>query len=940
MHIASKMTLFQPSPSDVVERLLSALLPVLLMIGLPGFVGRTIADWTPPESSVTPPSVLTVKAFAAQDLTGKYPFAPLVVGADGALYGSTPTGGTHGGGTLFKIAVNGTFIKLHDFNGADGARPEREALVLGSDAVLYGSTSQGGTADAGTLFKLEANGTFTKLHDFNGTDGRYPNSAMVVGPDGALYGSTFQGGAAGFGTLFKLQPNGTFMHLHDFNGIDGAVPTKAMVVGSDGALYGSTVSGGADDHGTLFTLETNGTFTKLHEFYGLDGSHPNAALVMGSDGAMYGLTGHGGLSSDGTLNSGHGTVFKLEVNGTFTKLHDFNGTNGSGPEPALAAGLDGALYGSTPRGGLHGKGTVFKMEISGTFTKLHDFSGGDGFNPLSALVVGADGTLYGLTNEGGQNGFGTLFKLDTSGIFTSLHDFYDGINAHPGSYPLAAMVVGADGALYGSTENGGAADAGTLFKFETNGTFTQLHDFSAASVASTRSALAAGTDGSMYGSTEFGGVGNLGTLFKLEGNGTFTNLHEFHGFDGAHPIAALAAGPTGALYGATAAGGTSSDGTFYGGHGTLFKLADDGTFTKLHDFTGVDGSHPEVAPLVVGPDGALYGSTRSGGANDLGTLFKLEANGVFTKLHDFSVADGAEPRSALVVGLDGALYGSAVSLDGGNGTLYKVATDGSFTRLHVFNGMDGTDPEGGLVVGPDGALYGSTYSGGAYGDGTFYGGFGTLFKLETNGNFTKLHDFNGTDGAGPASALVVRADGALYGAAGNGGTDNYGTLFKLETNGNFTKLHDFNGTDGYYPRGTMVVGSEGSIYGSTWRGGPQDHSVLFKLVLRPIPKMPVINWANPADIINGTPLDGTQLNATASFNGSPVAGTFNYNPPVGTVLPLGNAQTLSATFTPNDAVQYSAANATVSINVLPVNHPPVIGNSLPDSITGPFGSGF
>jgi uncharacterized repeat protein (TIGR03803 family) len=848
------------------------------------------ADWTPPESSVTPPAVLTLDAFAAADWNGANPSAALVVGPDGALYGSTYSGGTNVYyGTLFRLGTNGTFTKLHDFDGNDGERPS-VAMVMGPDGALYGSTPSGGITNGGwaggTLFRLETNGTFTKLHVFNFADGTDPLAALVVGPDGALYGSTSGGGTNGYGfgngTLFRLETNGAFTKLHDFNGADGAIPSAALVVGPDGALYGSTQSGGNSGDGTLFRLETNGTFTKLHDFDGTDGHDPSAALVVGPDGALYGSTYSGGT------NGGYGTLFRLQTDGTFTKLHDFNLSDGGEPSAALVVGPDGALYGSTHQGGADAYfGTLFRLETDGTFTKLYDFKLVDGAYP-TALVVGPDGALYGSTWVGGNNalksgGDGTLFRLETDGVFTKLHDFIGSDGAYPtelvvgpdgalygstqsrgagvandgtlfrlgnngtftklhdfneadGSGPMAALVLGPDGALYGSTQGGGHGGNGTLFRVQTNGTFTKLHDFNITDGAEPFSALVVGPDGALYGSTQSGGANGYyddynrnyhgyGTLFRLETNGMFTSLHNFNGPDGAGPSTALVVGPDGALYGSTVQGGNS-------GWGTLFRVQTNGNFTKLHDFNATDGYWPSAA-LVVGPDGALYGSAPNGGTIGYGTLFRLETNGTFTKLHDFNQTDGNGPTATLVVGPDGALYGS--TQDGGtngygNGTLFRVQTNGTFTKLHHFNGTDGSYPSAALVVGPDGAVYGLTPVGGIN-DPSLFGG-GTLFRVETSGAFTKLHDFDygGFDGSSPWAALVVAPDGALYGSTQHGANNAAGALFRLETNGNFTKLYGFYGYNGANPSTSLVVGPDGALYGSTPNGGPRQGGILFKLL--------------------------------------------------------------------------------------------------------------
>jgi uncharacterized repeat protein (TIGR03803 family) len=451
------------------------------------------------------------------------------------------------------------------------------ALVVGPDGGVYGAMPSGGAADYGTLFRVETNGAFTELSDFVSTDGYYPLAAMVAGPDGALYGSTQLGGSQGnYGTLFRVGTDATFTKLHDFDGTnDGSNPSVALTVGPDGALYGSTENGGTNGSGTLFRVETNGTFTKLRDFDYTEGyGSMSPALVVGPDGSLYGETVYGGSGGFG----GNGTVFRVETNGTVTNVHVFNGIEGGNPSGGLTVGPDGALYGTTWYGGHYGAGTAFRLQTNGNLTRLHDFDGANGYVPSGPLVLGADGAFYGVTGGGGANGDGTLFRVEINGSFTKLRDLKfadDGVGL------AVSLAVGQGGMVYGVTGGGGTNSAGTLFRIETDGTITRLHYFNGTDGVGPNAGMVVGPDGALYGSTSGGGGANYGgTLFRLETNGTVTTLHDFNGTDGNNPgSAAMALGPDGALYGTTPYGGPRQG-------GIIFKLVlNRPPMARCHDVT-------------------------------------------------------------------------------------------------------------------------------------------------------------------------------------------------------------------------------------------------------------------------------------------------------------------------------------------------------------------
>jgi len=348
----------------------------------------------------------------------------------------------------------------------------RGQLIEGSDGWVYGTTYSGGTNGSGTVFKISKTGVgFTQMHSF--TDRDFPYGGLVEANDGALYGTTSGGGINGSGTVFKLNKDGSgFSLLHVFPSStgDGEQPQANLTLGNGGVLYGTTVSGGAANRGIIFRLNPDGSgYTNLHSFAGAsadgDGSFTFASLCQGFDGALYGTTQYGG-SND------LGAVFKLNPDGTdYAILHHFSGgpVDGRFPLGGLAQGSDGLLYGTTYYGGANDLGTLFKLGTNGgAYAVLRAFTDGiQGNQPYTGLVQDADGTLYGTTRYGGSNDGGTVFKLNEDGSgYTVLHSF-SGLGGE-GSQPLAALLVGTDGALYGSTYSGGDYTAngvgGTLFR--------------------------------------------------------------------------------------------------------------------------------------------------------------------------------------------------------------------------------------------------------------------------------------------------------------------------------------------------------------------------------------------------------------------------------------------------------------------------------------------
>jgi uncharacterized repeat protein (TIGR03803 family) len=410
------------------------------------------------------------------------------------------------------------------------------------------------------------------------------------------------------------------------------------------------------------------------------------------------------------------------------------------------------------------------------------------------------------------------FGVQAAVVLTTLHSFELGPN---GANPYAGLVQGSDGNFYGMTSSGGAYNSGAVFKINPNGALTRLYSFTGGKDgANPYAGLVQGSDSNFYGTTEYGGTNNAGTAFKISATGALTTLYSFTGSsDGVNPTAGLIQASDGSLY------GIASGGAYYG---TIFRITTNGAFTLIYSFTGADdGAYPEAA-LIQASDGYLYGTASAGGSSGLGTVFRVSVNGDFNSLFSFDDTDGSAPVAALLQAADGYLYGTTSSGSGRSsaGTVFRISTNGAFNSLHLFTGgNDGGEPNASLMQASDGNLYGTTSGGGA-------NGYGTVFKISTNGALTSLYSFTGgNDGANPQCALVQGTDGNLYGTTVHndyfGGSlfegffVGTGTVFQTSTNGALTTLYSFTGggADGANPAAGLVQGSDGSFYGTTANGG-------------------------------------------------------------------------------------------------------------------------
>ncbi len=257
-----------------------------------------------------------------------------------------------------------------------------------------------------------------------------------------------------------------------------------------------------------------------------------------------------------------------------------------------------------------------------TFNTLVEFDGADGREPdMMSLIQGRDGNFYGTTLEGGLQNAGTIFQITSDGTLNTLYSFCAQNGCPSGANPYGGLVLATDGDFYGTTYTGGSGlpgNCGTAFKLASDGSFTVLLTFRQSNGCTPVAPLIQGVDGNLYGTTTGGGAYFDGTVYKITKKGILTTLHSFSGSDGALPFGKLVEGTDGNFYGTTLGGGSGCPQSET--CGTVFKITPSGTFTNLYVFCLQDGcpdGEEPYAGLDLGLDGAFYGTTYSGGGSRL-----------------------------------------------------------------------------------------------------------------------------------------------------------------------------------------------------------------------------------------------------------------------------------------------------------------------------------
>ena len=687
----------------------------------------------------------------------------------------------HWNGNIFSVDVaNNSMQTEYDFFMFEGS--SYKGTLIEFNNKLYGVTSQGNGHFTGVIYSYDlSSGNYEQHYQFNNaTNGSGPRAGMIL-VNNKLYGTTYGGGVNLDGVIFEFDPaTNQYTKLHDFDNTNGKGPLGALLHASNGLLYGMTQYGGANADGVVFSYNlSTSTFTKLQDLVAsTTGERPSGALMQASNGLLYGLTEFGGSNSQGTM-----FTFNTNTN-NFSVIHHFASGQPDNPEGTLFEASNGKLYGIAG-------GEIFEWNITtSTFTKK--VAAGSNLSLYGDFIEPTTGMLYALGQN--QRIINYDLAMDTLGLaanpnYTSINNNYGSNTATHGRLSTGSIVKASNNKLYGVSYDGGIAGDGVFFEFDMalDSMSTKFH-FGESEANQANGVLIKASNGKYYGCSREGGNDNEGVFFEFdESTRTYRTVYHFHDSIGAvKPVNLLE--ENGVIYGlgsgifknlsgnrfiifkynvaqdsvsfsaktlgSLAFAGPASQGFIKATNGHLYALSsssiihyDISTDSIIidHSFSGISDVRDCRGRLMQASNGLLYGTSRSGGVYRDGTFFSYDI-----------VADTAHIEQSLYPGIGEA--STSTPVQAGNGKIYFTAYEGgnysdgtmlehdpiSRTTVRKQNFRSSTTgkwPSGHMTLASDGNIYGLITGG-------VSGGFsGSVYKYQPGTtNITTVVSYMSTEG--------------------------------------------------------------------------------------------------------------------------------------------------------------------------------------------------
>ena len=578
------------------------------------------------------------RLFTFTNSTSTYPRGGLLLADNNKIYGVTLFGGNYDDGQIYEYdPILDTLIIKDNFSEyTEGSRPYGY-LIQAEDGFVYGLTTNG-SQNNGRIFKYDiSTGTLSKVFELGDIDARYGLS-LVNGGDGKLYGTTLYNTSNVGGVLFNYDlSSGIVTKLYEFSeGTElGSRPGNISIL-SNGKIYGTTSNSGNYDGGNLYEYDILlDTITIVEYSNGYNESKPTGMFVEATNGGIYGFTSG--------IYDGEGAIceFNLIASSLVNNIYFNLSPNGRIPMGGLVQASNGKLYGVTKEGGVFNYGALYEYNLSNnTISTKLNFRGSNGMYPNGKIIINND-KIYGVTKYDSINWKGVIYEYDlATETMTILHNF---VNSTEGETPIGELFLADNGKLYGTTNNGGATNNGTIYEYDLQtGVYTKLVDLESSIGRFPTDGLVQANNGKLYGLTQGGGASYRGVLYEYTpSSGAYTVKLDFSNME--NPLGRLTLASDGALYACAYDGGSNN---YYGG---IFKYTPStNEYIELFSFSGSDGSGPS-STLIEGANGKLYGLTSSGGDYDYGVLFEYDIinDTLIVKKH-FNDTIGKNPTTQLL----------------------------------------------------------------------------------------------------------------------------------------------------------------------------------------------------------------------------------------------------------------------------------------------------
>ncbi|HAN18283.1 MAG: hypothetical protein A2X13_04730 [Bacteroidetes bacterium GWC2_33_15] len=630
------------------------------------------------------------------------------------------------------------------------------------------------------------------------------------------------GGEYQIGIIFKTDSLGQNFHIaHSFQQVSGTSPNiMKPCVASNGLIYGTTETGGLNGGGVLFQYNpSNNEYKELVHFVGsIIGKGCIAGVIEANNGKLYGLTQTGGTS-------GNGTIFEYDLTTeTYVVIHQFVLATGRLPSGRFVQASNGKLYATTTYGGTDVLGNIIELDITtNTVVQKAAFDNTNGKYPIAELVEGDNGKLYGMTNVGGVNAKGVLFEycIETNELIKKVD--FDG--TAKGRNPMGGMVKGEENILYGTTYLGGANDKGVFFKFDTGtGVYTKLVDFNTTTIGGAPRGTILKTDPDIYyGLAAWGGTNNAGAIYSFSSTtNTITKEYDLNSTSEGNSPNGTFALLDNILYATTNTGCPLNKGSFF-----KFNLNDKSLNVCIEFQTKYNGESP-LGGLTLAND-KFYGITFNGGVNNAGIVYSFNpVTNVFTKICDFNETTiGSKPEAGFLLAKNGKLYATTTKggVNGG-GTIIELDpyTDQVIKRADFTGKRDYS--KAAIIQASNGKIYGTTYS-------SNLTGTGILFEYDIESNIiSNLVSFSDdSTGKYPYGGVVQGIDGKLYGMTSSGGAFSNGLVYSYNIESDILKKEfDLNQVNtGKNPYGNFILASDDNLYALMNSGGTFNKGTLVKI---------------------------------------------------------------------------------------------------------------